>query len=266
LKKSLRDERGNSLSLMKMRPASEVYRIILLGLTMKEARAWYVNRILIPRFRWALTAWAAGLVILLSELTAFGNVLEQNLVTHMIAHDVLLLLSGFLLAFGTTFLIQVISHSSDRLWRIRNSLRTVRLSAHALSISAFGSAAVLIGYWYLPSEFNAAATNFISNSEAHIAFLLAGVLIFIGASCLSARLELIALVIVGKALGLYGMFLLLTPWTVYSNYPAYEQVYAGSALLFIMLILDFTIMPLWLYNYFRTPSGRGLVGDIRPAI
>jgi len=259
LKKPLQDDRDNSLRFMKLGRTSEVYRIIPLGLTLKEARAWYVNRVLIPQFRWALAAWAVGFLILLSEVTSFGEVLEQNLVTRMIAHDVLLLVSGFLLSYGTIFLMQVTSHLSDRLWRIRNYLHAVTLSAQALSISAFASAAVLIGYWYLPTEFNATVTDFISNSEMHISFLFAGVLIFIGASFLSRRFKLIALVVVGKALGLYGMFLLLTPWIVYSIYPAYEQVYAGSALLFIMLILDFTIMPLWLYNYFGNPSRRGLV-------
>jgi len=170
---------------MKLGPASEVYRIIPLGLTLKEARAWYVNRILMPRFRWALVAWAVGFVVLLSEVTALGDMLEQNLVTRMIAQDVLLLVSGFLLAYGTTFLMQLTSHLSDRLWRIRNRLRTVRLSTHALSISAFGSATAIIGYWYLPTEFNATVTNFILNSEMRIAFLFAGVLIFVGASFLS---------------------------------------------------------------------------------
>jgi uncharacterized membrane protein len=140
----------------------------------------------------------------------------------------------------------------------------MRPSAHALSIPAFCSAAALIGYWYLPTEFDGTVTNFVLNSEMHIALLFGGILIFVGASFLATRLKLIALVIVGKVLGLYGMFLLLTPWIVYSIYPAYEQVYAGSALLFIMLIFDFTIMPLWLYNYFRNPSKRGLVRNTGP--
>jgi hypothetical protein len=125
---------------------------------------------------------------------------------------------------------------------------------------AFGSAAFLIGYWYLPAQFNAAAANVGSDTEMHLALLLAGGLIFVGGCFLSRRMKLIALVVVGKGLGLYGMFLLLTPGRVYSIYPATEQVYAGAALLFVMLILDFTIMPLWLYNYFGKPSARRVGG------
>jgi len=245
---------------MKLGSASEVYRIIPLGLTLEEARAWYVNRILIPRLRWALAALVVG-SIMLSTLTELEQSLEQSLTTHMIVYDLLLLVSGFLFAYGINFLIQVTSHLSDRLWWARNALHRVRLSPRVFSISAFGSAALLIGYWYLPAPFNAAATTVSSSVEMQLVFLFAGGVIFVGAHFLNRRLKLIALVVVGKALGLYGMFLLLTPRTVYSFYPAYEQVYAGTALLFLMLILDFTIMPLWLYNYFGNTSANRLVGD-----
>jgi cytochrome c oxidase assembly factor CtaG len=194
-------------------------------------------------------------------LTEIGQLLEQSLTTHMIVHDFLFLVSGFLLAYGTNSSIEIASHLSNRLRRGRNILSRARLGAKALNILAFGSAALLIAYWYLPVHFNAAAANVSSNAEMHVALLLAGSLIFVGACFLSKRLKLIALVIVGKALGLYGMFLILTPRGVYSIYPGYEQVYAGAALLFLMLVLDFTVMPLWLYNYFGKASGSSRVGN-----
>jgi hypothetical protein len=37
---------------------------------------------------------------------------------------------------------------------------------------------------------------------------------------------------------------------IYSVYPASEQVEAGVAMEVVMLILDLTVLPLWLYNYF----------------
>jgi uncharacterized membrane protein len=60
-------------------------------------------------------------------------------------------------------------------------------------------------------------------------------------------------------MGLYGMFLLLTPIDWYAVYPLYEQAYTGAMLLILMLVLDFTVMPLWLYNYF------GRTGAVNPA-
>jgi hypothetical protein len=253
------------LKLMKQGSASdELHRIISLGLTLGEARAWYANRVLFPRLRWAVVAFVAGSILLLSMLTEIGQLLEQSLTTRMVIHDALLLVAGFLFADGLNSLIEVASHLYDRLWRARNVLSIACLSMRVSSILTFGSAALLIAYWYLPAQFNAAASNVNSDVEMHLALVLAGGLIFVGALFLSKRLKLIVLVIVGKVLGLYGMLLLLTPQDLYPIYPSYEQVYAGTALLFLMLILDFTIMPIWLYNYFGRASASNRVGNSMP--
>ena len=244
--------------------SDEVHRIIPLGLTLGEARAWYANCVLFPRLRWGVMALVAGSILLLSMLTEIGRLLEQSLTTRMVVHDALFLVAGFLFAYGINSLIGVASRLSDRLWRARNVLSIACLSTRVSSILTFGSAALLIAYWYLPAPFNAAASNVSSDVEMYLALLLAGGLIFVGALFLSKRLKLIALVIVGKVLGLYGMFLLLTPRGLYAIYPSYEQVYAGAALLFLMLILDFTIMPIWLYNYFGKASRSNRVGDGMP--
>jgi len=151
------------------------------------------------------------------------------------------------------------SHISDSLWRMRYLVSRSHLGARGFSILAFGCAAFIIGYWYVPAQFNAAAANVSSDAEMRLFFLFAGSLIFVGASFLSGRVKLIALVVVGKALGLYGMFLLLTTQTLYPVYPGYEQVDAGAVLLFLMLILDFTIMPIWLYKYFGKVAERNFL-------
>lgn len=228
-----------------------VHRIIPLGLTLGEARAWYVNHIIIPRLRWALLALVTGFVILVC--TGFGQWLEQSLVTRMIVHDSLLIVAGFLFAYCGKSLIEMASHVSERVWRGFQRVSGSGFAGNAVCILSLLFASSLVGYWYLPTQFNATAVSVVSSAEMDLALLLAGSLIFVGACSLTRRLKLIGLVVVGKALGLYGMFLILTTQTVYPLYPAYEQVYAGAALLFSMLILDFTVMPVWLYNYF----GRG---------
>ena len=259
MKRILENRSGKHADLTKHGSASDlVHRIIPLGLTLSEARAWYVNRVVIPRLRWALVASITGFIILLSMLSEFGQLLEQSLTTHLVVHDSLFLVAGFLFTYGAGSLIELTPYFSDRLWRTRNSLNRSNFGANALRILALISAASLVGYWYLPSQFNAAAGNVSSNTEMGLTLLFAGGLIFVGVCFLSRRLKLIGLVVVGKALGLYGMFLLLTPWTLYPAYPGYEQVYTGAALLFSMLILDFTVMPLWLYGYFGKSSRNDL--------
>lgn len=241
--------------------SDDVHRIIPLGLTLGEARAWYVNRVLIPRVRWALAALIIGSVILFSVSNWIAQLLEQT--THIIFQDSSFLAAGFLLTFGGRYVLAVTSHLSDSLYRTRNFLKRTCLGSSALSVLTFSSAALLIAYWYLPAHFIAAASNANAGMEMEAAFVCAGVLISLGATSLTRRVKLIALVVVGKALGLYGMFLIVTPNPVYQIYPIYEQYYAGAALLFLMLILDFTIMPLWLYNYFGKASGGHIALDNR---
>jgi hypothetical protein len=194
-------------------------------------------------------------------LTVMGQVLEQNLTTHIMVHDFLLLVSGFLFASASNSIIGVISQLSGTVSRIRNTLDRVCLGPRLSSVLTFGSAVSLIAFWYLPVQFNTSVASASSAAEMCLSLVFAGSLIFVGARVLSRRLKLIALVIVGKVLGLYGMFLLLTPQNVYSFYSNYEQGYAGAALLFLMLALDFTIMPLWLYDYFRKTPATNVVND-----
>jgi membrane protein YdbS with pleckstrin-like domain len=63
-------------------------------------------------------------------------------------------------------------------------------------------------------------------------------------------MRIIVPVVAGKIMGLYGLFLLLTSMTVYDVYPGYEQAYAGVVLFVTMVVLDLTIVPIWLYKYF----------------
>ncbi len=58
-------------------------------------------------------------------------------------------------------------------------------------------------------------------------------------------------VIAGKVMGLAGVFLLITQSYLYSIYPFGEQSETGLVLVVAMLVIDFTIAPYWLYNYFR---------------
>ena len=67
---------------------------------------------------------------------------------------------------------------------------------------------------------------------------------------LTKRARQIAPIIAGKAMGLFGAILLLTPTYIYSVYPVSEQAEAGVVMEVLMLVLDLTVLPIWLYNYF----------------
>jgi hypothetical protein len=230
--------------------SDQVHRIVPLGLTLGEARAWYINHVLMPRLRWASLAIVAGLIILLSMLSQLGELLDETLTTHMIVQHFLFITVGFLFAYAGYSLIEVAPQFSYRASQARDLVKRANLNANVVSILMFAAAASLIAFSYFPAQLDAAALNVNVHVEMRITLLSAGGLIFVGSHFLSKRLRLIAPLIVGKAMGLYGMFLLLTPFDVYAVYPVYEQAYTGVVLLILMLVLDFTVMPLWLYNYF----------------
>jgi hypothetical protein len=218
-----------------------------------------VNHILAPRLRWASISALAGFAIELSMLSKVGKSLDEGLATHIVVQHFLFVAAGFLLAFAPYSLLEVAPQLSQKASRIRERVKRAGLSASKLSVLMLTVAATLIAFWNLPAQVDAAAVNAALDAEMHACFLLAGGLIFVGSRFLNKRMKLVAPVIIGKAMGLYGMFLLVTPFAVYSVYPAYEQAYAGVVLLIVMLVLDFTIMPLWLYSYF------GNAAAVRPA-
>jgi hypothetical protein len=218
-----------------------------------------MNHVLMPRLRWASLAIVAGLIVLLSMLTQLGELLDQTFATRMIVQHFLFITVGFLFSYAACSLIEVAPPFSYEASRARDLVSKANLSANMLSILMLAAAASLIAFWCLPAQFDEAALNVNMHLEMHITFLFAGGLIFVGSHFLSKRVKLIAPLIVGKAMGLYGMFLLLTPIDWYAVYPLYEQAYTGAVLLILMLVLDFTVMPLWLYNYF------GRTGAVNPA-
>ena len=84
----------------------------------------------------------------------------------------------------------------------------------------------------------------------HFTFLFVGGLVYAGSKLLTRSMKQIAPVVVSRAMGRYGTFLLLTQMYLYSAYPAWEQAEAGVVMLVMMLLMDLTILPAWLYNYF----------------
>lgn len=216
-----------------------------------------MNHVLMPQLRLALIAVAAGLIMIGSMLSPLGELLERTLFTHMIVEHFFFLAAGVLLAYGIHSSILIASRLSTKASRIYALMGKVNLAVNKYGLLTFLAAAVLIAFWYMPAEFDAATMTANIHAEMHISLLLAGGLIFVGSRFLSKRMKLIPPIVAGKAMGLYGTFLVLTALTIYTVYPAYEQAEAGVVMLFLMLGLDFTIVPIWLYGYFgKNPSAR----------
>ena len=89
----------------------------------------------------------------------------------------------------------------------------------------------------------------------HFTFTVVGGLLFIGSGLLTGRMRHVLLLLPGKAMGIFGAFLLFTTWYVYPVYPVGEQADTGLVMVVMMLVMDLTIVPYWLYKYFgRNPT------------
>jgi cytochrome c oxidase assembly factor CtaG len=124
----------------------------------------------------------------------------------------------------------------------------------------FVVAALLTAYWHIPATFDVAVLNEDIHILMHFTFTVVGGLLFIGSGLLTGRMRHALLLVPGKAMGLFGAFLMFTTMYVYPVYPSTEQAEAGLVMVVMMLVMDLTIVPYWLYRYFGNPPPE-LVGE-----
>jgi len=245
----------DSLSKETDRSVSEgIQRIIPLGLTVQEAKAWYRYDVTTPLIREGLLTTSFGIMLILSTLTPLGDYLESDLVLHMIPQHLIFIVAGFLLFSGLSSLTLATSYSSKNANRMRKTLVKANSVVNKRGFITFVIAALLIAYWYVPANFDAAVLNDTVHIQMHFTFIVVGALAFIGTRSLSKRARHFAPVIAGKAMGMFGALLLLTTRYVYSTYPLSEQTELGVVMVVMMLVIDLTIVPYELYNYFGKAS------------
>ena len=230
--------------------SNETKRIIPLGLTAEEAAAWYRHEVILPSVGKGLLEIGFGLAFLVSLLTPLGVRLDSTLALHMIAEHLLIIVAGFLFASGADWLLFAGSRISRPVLRIQAALMKANSVLNKHGLAAFAMAAILTVYWQIPHNFDATVVNEGTHLAMHFTLLVAGGLMFIGAAMLPRRTQHIAPIIAGKVLGAFGVFLLITQSYLYSVYPFSEQSEAGLVFVVMMLLMDSTIVPLWLYNYF----------------
>jgi cytochrome c oxidase assembly factor CtaG len=188
-------------------------------------------------------------VIILSMITLLRAYLESTLTLNM-AHGFLYIAAGFLISYGVDSLIFVASAFHRRVAEVYRHLLTANSVFNKWGIAAFVTASLLTVYWYLPANFDVAVVSVMVHFEMHVTLFVVGVLVFGGSRGLTKRPRQLAPIVLGKAMGLYGAILLLTPPHIYSVYPAPQQAEAGVVMEVLMLVLDLTVLPIWLYNYF----------------
>jgi cytochrome c oxidase assembly factor CtaG len=126
----------------------------------------------------------------------------------------------------------------------------VNASVNKRGLFTFVIAGLLAACWHIPATFDAAVLNEGVHVLMHFTFTVVGGLMFIGASLLTGRMRHALLLVPGKAMGIFGAFLMFTTLYVYPVYPTPEQTQAGLVMVVMMLVMDLTIVPYWLYKYF----------------
>lgn len=234
--------------------SNETKRITPLGLTAEEAAAWLRYEVILPQVERGLFAIAIGIAFVFPTLTQLEARLSSTLTLHMVAEPFLIIVAGFLLSYGMASLLFVGSRVSRLLLRTRAALLKTNFVLNKRGLAAFAMASILIVYWQIPQNFDTALLDQSTHLAMHFTFLIAGGLMFTGSRALPRRTQQIAPIIAGKILGAFGVFLLITQGYLYSVYPFSEQSETGLVFVVIMLLMDSTIAPYWLYNYFGKSS------------
>lgn len=237
------------MATVKEARTEEINRIVPLGLTPKEARGWYLRAVLMPWLLRGVFAIGIACTIILSMVTPLGGYLKSTLILLM-GQNFLYVAAGFLIAYGVGSLFFVASRFHVQAAEMYHHLLKANSAFNKWGIAAFVTSSLLTAYWYLPPNFDAAVLIGMIHFEMLVTLLVVGSLLYVGSRGLSKRARQLAPIIAGKAMGLYGAILLLTPTYIYSVYPASQQAEAGVAMEVLMLVLDLTVLPVWLYNYF----------------
>jgi len=165
--------------------------------------------------------------------------------------DLLLLLAGFLLAYSLREVLSTrswMSNVSDSFYRVNRR-----------GIPSLIAASLIIVYWHVPNILDSALLNFPLHVIMHLSLLVAGSLIFLGARLLTDRTRKIMSILGCKAMGIFGVFLLVTSGLGYSRfysvYPLTQQAQLGLSMMIMMFIFEGFLVPYWLYKYFNHDGG-----------
>ncbi len=174
---------------------------------------------------------------------------------HMIVQHAFYLAAGFLLTSGADMLVLAGSAVSSTVSRAYAALLRINAAYNKKGLLTFLIAGVLVAFWHLPANFDAAVLNEGIHIQMHMTFLLVGSLIYAGSKLLTWRVRTFLVLIPSKAMGIFGAYLMFTTGYVYAVYPVWQQAECGLAMVVMMLGMDLTLVPYWLYKYFQKAPG-----------
>lgn len=163
--------------------------------------------------------------------------------------DLLLLFAGVLLAYSLQTILSARLVVSDSGW-MHNSLINS-------SVPSLTAAVLVIVYWHIPFVLDSSLLNYGLHVIMHLSLLGSGILIFIGGRRLSRKMQKISTILGCKAMGIFGVYLLVTSGSgynsFYSFYPIDQQAQLGLAMIVMMFVFDGFEIPYWLFRYFTSP-------------
>lgn len=181
-------------------------------------------------------------------LTANFNVAPE---VFIMFSDLLLLLAGVLAAYSLQELLSV---------EVISDFGSLNSRLNKGGVPSLTVAALIIVYWHVPTVLDSALLNFGLHVIMHMSLLFAGILIFIGAGFLSGRTRKMAAILGCKAMGIFGVVLLVTSGAgynrFYSIYPITQQAQFGLAMMIMMFVFEGFLVPYWLFKYFTSPVPR----------
>jgi cytochrome c oxidase assembly factor CtaG len=192
-----------------------------------------------------------AMFLVLAMLTSFGHYLDTTLTLHMVVQHLFYLAAGFLLASGADMLVLAGTAISRTVSRTYAGLLRINATYNKKGLLTFFAAGILVAFWHLPANFDAAVLNESVHVVMHTTFLLVGSLIFVGSKLFTWRVRTFLLLVPSKAMGIFGAFLMFTTNIVYDVYPASQQTDCGLVMVAMMLGMDLTLVPYWLYKYFQ---------------
>lgn len=167
----------------------------------------------------------------------------------------LLLLAGFLLAYSLHAFLSVGALRSDFLGYLYSQFGSLNRWLNKRGVLSLVAAASLIVYWHVPPILDAAVLQFRLHLVMNASLLLAGFLICVGAGCLNETTRKMAAIFAHMAMGIFGVYLLVTSGysRFYTVYPLAQQAQLGLVMVIMMFVIEGLLVPYWLYRYFTEP-------------
>jgi hypothetical protein len=166
----------------------------------------------------------------------------------MIIEHPIFVLNGILFAYAAHSI--ALSGISVKLTIVYDSVLRKLFVVNRFGIFSFLVAGLITCYWSLPSGVAEVISGNMTQLMMHLTFYWVGFLVFAGSMCVSRHVQMMLLIILGKIMGLFGAFLILSSIYLYDAYPAVQQTETGVILTTIMVVIDITILPCWLFRYF----------------